>query len=154
VEHVNNKFFNGSLSEWVEDAAAMIFIESGDKKFEPSSMAHKNASRYERHKNDTSYGLMQVLTNTAKELHGKGAGKIPPTPAALMTLEGGVYYGIFYLYFLNRYYKPRLLQTKQDVIRAYNGGQGWKKNPNSVKATADYYGKYLRQLQVNNKIIG
>lgn len=149
AQRVNEKYFAGRMSDYVDDAAAIIFVESsGD--YDENATADKNAVRVEPD-GRTSYGLMQVLLPTAKDLYRKGYNRFKASPDVLMTHEGGVYFGMAYMDFLKRNF-PKFIKTHQDLIRAYNGGQGWKLSNRGISLTAQYYNKYTKQYEVNSEV--
>lgn len=149
AQRVNQLYFGGRMSNWVDDAAAIIFVESsGD--YDENATADKNAMRVEPD-GRTSYGLMQVLLPTAQDLYKKGYNRFKPSPTVLMSHEGGVYFGMAYMDYLIKNF-PKLIKTHQDVIRAYNGGQGWKLSNRGISLTAQYYSKYTKQYEVNSEV--
>lgn len=91
-----------------------------------------NASRYEAHKNDSSWGLMQVLLSTAKETLGNK----DLTITQLINPETNVRAGTKYIATQLTRYGGNV----RDAIAAYNAG--------SVRKTQD--GKYINQSYVDN----
>lgn len=67
--------------------------------------------RFESHRNDASYGLIQILYQTAKGLGYTG------TPEGLYDVDTNVKYGTLYLSALLKHYK-----NLPDVIASYNMG--------------------------------
>lgn len=94
-----------------------------------------NASRYEAHLNDSSWGLMQVLLATAKWMLGNNDLTITQLIQPQTNLEAGVKY--------LSYLKGRFPNSLMDVIASYNAG--------SPKKKAD--GSYINQAYVN-KVYG
>lgn len=95
---------------------------------------------------DTSYGLMQTLLGTAKDMHAKGyraAGV--PTKDSLLVPEVSMYFGAAYKDWLMRTYKGK---SQEWYVRAYNGGPGWEKTQAGPGNTAVYYGRY--RTAINN----
>lgn len=90
-----------------------------------------NASRYEAHINDSSWGLMQVLLKTGKWVLGNDQLTIPQ----LISPETNITIGTKYIASLLKQYG-----NIRDALAAYNAG--------SPKKTKD--GKYINQSYVDN----
>lgn len=145
VYYINQRHFNGRLESWVDEAVAIMFVESGSS-FDFNARADRLATRREPD-GRTSYGLMQVLLPTAQDLYKKGYKAFPATSGILKTQEGGVYFGLAYIDWLTKNFRS-LLPTKEDIIRAYNGGAGWKRSQRGTTMTLAYYNKFNRQYDV------
>lgn len=91
-----------------------------------------NASRYEAHLNDSSWGLMQVLLSTAKSTLGNDS----LTIAQLINPETNVTAGTKFIASQLKRYNGNV----RDAIAAYNAG--------SARKTQD--GKYVNQSYVDN----
>lgn len=93
------------------------------------------AQRYEKSINDTSYGLMQILYNTAKLCGFKGY------PEELFNIDTNINYGTIYL--RDKYKKYN--QNLQYTVSAYNAGtpkildNGNFKNQDYVNKVISYY---------------
>lgn len=94
-----------------------------------------NASRYEAHLNDTSWGLMQILLTTGRNVLGDQS----LTIAQLITPEINIEIGTKFIAQLFTRFKGNMM----DVISAYNAGTPRK----------DKYGVYINQSYVN-KVYG
>jgi soluble lytic murein transglycosylase-like protein len=75
------------------------------------SAFYEKSYRYEPHRNDSSYGLVQILYQTAKNLGFKGK------PTDLYDPETNINYGAKFLSILQKQYK-----NIDDVIASYNMG--------------------------------
>lgn len=109
--------------------AAMVQIEST---YNPA------ASRYEKHIDDTSYGLMQVLLKTAQWLYDDLGYRAFPRPTATNMMDGytSIYYGAAYVDYLSKYRGKR--RNEQWIVESYNGGPA-----NSNADTQRHYAKYM-----------
>lgn len=111
------------------------------------SSFNSRAYRYEKHLDDASYGLMQVLYSTARWLHDQmGYSRVGlPNETALYDPYVSMYYGAAYLDWLIKAYGG----TEEEVIRRYNGGpQGDRRS-----ATLNHWRKYqLRYVELDQKI--
>lgn len=118
---------------------AMIEIESG---FRPK------AYRYEAHLKDASYGLMQVLSKTARWLHDDlryrgysfASGEDLSTPAV------GVYFGCAFIDWLRKHSFSD--GTEDWIVMAYNGGPGNVGKFTTPNHLAKYKAAKTRQAQV------
>jgi len=90
-----------------------------------------NASRYETHLNDSSWGLMQVLLKTARWILGND--KL--TISDLVKPETNIAAGTKYIGFLLAKYR-----NMEDAIASYNAGSPRR----------DKYGKYVNQSYVDS----
>lgn len=149
VAWVNANYFASSMNAWVNDAASLVFVESGSG-YGSDATANAQAKRVEPD-GRTSYGLMQVLTGTAGDLYKKGYKAFSPSGSSLSTPAGGIYFGLAYLHYLDKYFN-NMLHSRQDIIRAYNGGQGWKLSKRGVSMTANYYAKYTKQKSIQTQV--
>jgi hypothetical protein len=119
-------YFDGRVEP--EMLCAIAKIESS---FDPS------AYRYEAHINDGSHGLVQVLFKTAQWMQERGYRAFDLTePSDLADARTCLYYGAAYLDTLRDW--RQVPREEEWIIRAYNGGMGWKGS-----ATAPYWTKYL-----------
>jgi hypothetical protein len=90
---------------------------------------------------DTSWGLMQTLLGTARDMYAKGYRAMgEPTADKLKTPETSMYFGAAYKDWLRRNYAGR---SPEWYIRAYNGGPGWEKTQSGPANTAVYLQRYL-----------
>lgn len=97
-----------------------------------------SASRFEAHKTDASWGLMQVLLATAKETLGNSALSITQLLNPSVNIEVGT-----------KYLAKQLARYKgnmMDAIAAYNAGTA-KKDKNGIYTNNEYvqtvYGNYV-----------
>lgn len=93
------------------DIAAIIQIESG---FNPT------AYRYEAHLNEASYGLMQMLESTARDMGLSGP------PEQLYDPQTSIRLGVKYLVWIRDYLARKLGRqpTMQEILSGYNAGVG------------------------------
>jgi hypothetical protein len=112
-------------------ATTVSTIESG-----VGNVNNAKAYRFEPHINDASYGLMQVLYNTAKWLHDDMGyrGYALNSGEDMYRPEVGIYFGIAYLDWLKKSYGGTLEQW----IRRYNGGP----NGHARSSTEAYWKKF------------
>jgi soluble lytic murein transglycosylase-like protein len=108
---------------------AIVEIESNRK---------PDATRYERHLNESSTGLMQTLLSTAQDMAVNwGATKYGQdiTEQDLLNPRISLYFGIAYLNWLRRYGTE-----EEKIVRNYNGGpKGYQRS-----ATLPYWEKYKK----------
>lgn len=117
--------------------AAMAQIESS---FNPY------AERFEAHLNDSSYGLMQTMLNTALWLYNDMGYRAFGRPTA-QTLKDGrtsIYFGMAYINWLSRW--NRIARSEEWIVESYNGGPN-----NSNSMTQNHLRKYR---QAKAQIIG
>lgn len=94
--------------------------------------------------NGTSHGIYQVKVATAETCYRAGYTRYPPTKAALLTIEGGVYFGTAEMERLSKYAQGA---DRAWVVKAFNGGAGWEHM--GAKYASDregYYKKFVRNL--------
>lgn len=110
------------------DVLTFIAVESS---FKPA------AYRYEVHKLDASYGLMQILFKTAQWLGYQGA------PEGLYDPATNIYWGMRYIAYCRDYLRDRLRRepTWDELASAYNGGPG--RVPGGWRSV-DYVNKWRR----------
>lgn len=99
--------------DWIElwDLLAYITVES---EFNPQ------AYRFEDHLNEASYGLMQLLLSTARQLDYVGP------PEGLFDIHTNITLGLKYLEFISGYLEKHLGRpaTEEERVEAYNEGIG------------------------------
>ncbi|MFA7638003.1 MAG: transglycosylase SLT domain-containing protein [Parvibaculum sp.] len=136
AKSIVNKHFSGRVDPAM--VVAMIEIESGFR---------RTAYRYERHLDDASYGLMQVLYKTAKWLHDdlKYRGYSLPAGEAMYDAATGIYFGCAYIDWLRKH--PRATGSEEWVVMSYNGGPG-ADNSMTRNHLAKYNAAKARQAQV------
>lgn len=102
-----------------------------------------NATRYEPKIKDTSYGLMQILTKTAKWISGNKN----ITGAQLKSPQLNILIGTRYLrYLMNKY------NNTDKVIASYNAGKPYYKKRDPSKFTnQSYVDKVRRNMVLYNK---
>jgi len=93
--------------------------------FALESAFNVSAKRYEKHRDDSSYGLSQVLYKTAKGFGYKGE------PEGLMDAYTSAYYGAKFIKQLSKKHKNIL-----DIIASYN--MGW---PRKIEQTTKFIAK-------------
>ena len=103
------------------------------------------AVRHERRKDgtiwDSSYGLMQTLVGTARDMYQKGYKSYGlPDADDLTNPIVSMYFGASYMDWLRKNWPNR---SEEWYVRAYNGGPGWERTANGPKNTAHYYRKYV-----------
>lgn len=110
------------------DVLTFIAVESS---FKPA------AYRYEIHKLDASYGLMQILFKTAQWLGYQGA------PEGLYDPATNIYWGMRYIAHCRDYLRDKLRRepTVDELASAYNGGPG--RVPSGWRSV-DYVAKWKR----------
>jgi hypothetical protein len=122
------------------ELVATAYIESY---FRP--WVYRNEKRIDGSIWDTSYGLMQTLLGTAKDMYARGyRGAGVPTKEMLLKPEVSMYFGAAYKDWLLRTYKGR---TAEWYVRAYNGGPGWEKTQAGPGNTAVYYRRYTSAIR-------
>lgn len=112
---------------------AMAKIESN---FNPQ------ATRYEKHLNDSSIGLMQVLLTTAQDIFTrlKARAKGEPTREKLTMPMYALYMGAAYVNWLRVY--GGVVRSEEWIVRAYNGGPGWSRSEKAKAMTLNHWNKY------------
>lgn len=102
-------------------------------------------ARYEPGVKDHSYGMMQTLWKTAKELHDKfGYNDVPlNAPEDLANPYTSMYFAAAYLTWLMRW-KPGL--SEEYYIRSYNAGHSIKYHNNHK-----YWNDYLAERTITEK---
>jgi len=126
---------------------AVCKVESGSYKT-PNAKFDRKSYRYEPHLGTASYGVMQVLETTARDMGLKGAPEIMYDP------YWGIYYGVKYLKWVRDYLEPRIGRTPTvaEVLMAYNGGVGtFLRNRKGTPATRQYVAKYEAALDLANR---
>ena len=114
---------------------ATAYIESS---FRPKAVRHER--RNDGTIWDSSFGLMQTLLGTAKDMYAKGYRAYGvPSADDLMNPVVSMYFGASYMDWLRNGWRGR---DDEFYIRAYNGRPGWRNTPNGAKNTAHYYKKY------------
>lgn len=129
----------GILTTYPGDLVTFAFVESS---FRPW------VSRNEGF--DSSYGLMQVLLGTAKDMYARGYTSMgAPTSAKLKDPVVSMYFGAAYLQWMKLNYRAFAYAYVDQggryddfFIRAYNGGPGWQKTANGPKNTEAYLKKW------------
>lgn len=111
---------NATMGYW-HDARDVLAVVSIESSFDP------NAYRYEKHLDDASYGLMQVLSTTARDMGYTGA------PEGLLDPKTNIRVGMIYLKWVWDFLAGRLGRepTYDEWLSAYNGGignvlKGWR----------------------------
>lgn len=112
--------------EHIPDALTLATIET-------ESSFRSDAVRQEPQINDASYGLMQILYGTAKQVGYTG------TPEGLLDPETNIHYGTAYQAWLYKRYNGDL----DAVIHAYNEGPG---NYDKGKRVPTYYGRIIARM--------
>lgn len=141
AKSIINKHFSGRVDPAM--VTAMIEIESGFR---------RKAYRYESHLQDASYGLMQVMFNTAKWLHDdmKYRGYAVPNGEAMYDAATGIYFGCAYIDFLRK--QPLAAKGEDAIVMSYNGGPGRGGQGADNSMTRNHLSKYhaakARQAQV------
>lgn len=141
VSRYQNNMKNGPVDPKLIAAMAM-----------QESSLNPNASRFEAHirsdlsaypSGDTSLGLMQVLTSTAKDMNRKGYSRYPATITALRKPDISVYFGMAYIDWLKTWGKSKgIAPTMNNIIEWYNGGPG-----NSNAMTKRHLNKVLNNYR-------
>lgn len=113
---------------------AMALVESGDIN-NPASGANRFAVRYEPHINDSSIGIMQTLTSTAKWLATDMGYKDFGVPGYtdLFDVETSIYFGVAYVDYLSNW--KGKARSESFIVQSYNAGPGNSSN--------HHYQKYL-----------
>lgn len=113
---VDREYFNGwfKRKNYLNLVAAMCMVESSGGRF----LTREVSAR------DTSYGVMQVTPYTASDIFSRGYNRFRPTQENLMTVRGGLYFGMAYIKILHDDFG---LRTKEQITKAYNGGPGWSR---------------------------
>lgn len=122
------------------DLVATAYVESSFRPWVTRQEKRTDGSVW-----DTSYGLMQTLLGTARDMYQrgyKGAGE--PTAAMLLKPEVSMYFGAAYKDWLVRSYKGK---SPEWYVRAYNGGPGWEKTQAGPANTAVYYSRIMKALR-------
>lgn len=98
---------------WLPPADLLAFVER-ESSFRP------NAIRYEAHLGESSYGLMQVLLSTARDMGHEGAPEELFDPLTNLTI------GVRYLRWIHAYLTRRFGRepTQAEWVGAYNAGIG------------------------------
>lgn len=141
AKSIINKHFAGRVDPAM--VTAMIEIESGFR---------RKAYRYESHLQDASYGLMQVMFNTAKWLHDdlKYRGYAIPNGEAMYDAATGIYFGCAYIDWLKK--QPLAAKGEDAIVMSYNGGPGRGGQGADNSMTRNHLAKYhaakARQAQV------
>lgn len=141
AKSIINKHFSGRVDPAM--VTAMIEIESGFR---------RKAYRYESHLQDASYGLMQVMFNTAKWLHDdlKYRGYAVPNGEAMYDAATGIYFGCAYIDWLRK--QPLAAKGEDAIVMSYNGGPGRGGQGADNSMTRNHLSKYhaakARQAQV------
>ena len=115
-------------------------IASIESSFKPK------AFRAEPHINDASYGLMQTLWRTAKDMESKGYNAFRLNEREdLYRAEVSMYYGMAYIDWLKRYFPG----SDEEIARKYNGGP----SGHTRSSTLPYLEKYrTRQEIIRNEL--
>ncbi len=126
--------FNYSIEDYVN---AIIEIESS---------GNERAERYERHLNDYSYGLGQLLTKTAKNLEVR-YGDLPRLGESREEIRENLFNPN-----VNRQYAQRLFEEELDfykntflAVAAYNAGHFAPRNARCQEQLNDLYGTNLNK---------
>lgn len=124
-----------------KDLVATAYIESA---FDPA--AYRNERRKDGTIWDTSYGLMQTLVGTAKDLYSKGYTAVgAPNHTSLKNPLVSMYFGAAYIDWLRTNWPNK---SEEWYVRAYNGGPGWERTANGPKNTAIYHGKFVQAYKM------
>lgn len=129
-----------SLEPLIEEIAAKYGVDANLVKgtIKKESNWDVNASRYEAHINDSSWGLMQVLLRTARETLGRPELTLQELQRPEVNIEAGT-----------KYLAKQLTRYKgniRDAISAYNAGTAFKKKDGSYNNQSyvdDVYRNYM-----------
>jgi soluble lytic murein transglycosylase-like protein len=125
-----------------EMATGIAIIESGTPSF-PQNGCNPNATKYEAALNDSSAGLMQVLSTTAQWIVTLGYNAFTsPSVNDLLNPQEGMYFGLAYLDYLSKYQGNA--QAASFIVQSYNAGPG-----NASTAYLTSYNKAIAWLQQN-----
>ncbi len=119
-----------SLNAVIDDSAKRNGVEPALIKafIQNESRWDVNASRYEPHLKDSSWGLMQVLLKTAKWMMNDASLTIPQLVTPKVNIEVGTRY--------IKYQLKRYGGNIKDAIAAYNAGSVRKKSDGSYRNQA------------------